>query len=49
MLPNERVEYDQELGALRREMDGQKIAFLWSNGRAMTMEQAIEFALVNPE
>jgi hypothetical protein len=49
MLPNERVEYDQELATLRREMNEQKIEFSWSNGRSMAMEQAIEFALVRPE
>ncbi len=49
MLPNERIEYIQEEEAPLCEMDEQKIAFSWSNGRAMTMEQAVEFSLVDPE
>jgi predicted ATPase/class 3 adenylate cyclase/DNA-binding XRE family transcriptional regulator len=41
----EQVEYDREVNDLRANMDEASFAKAWAEGRAMTMEQAIEFAL----
>jgi hypothetical protein len=43
--PQERIEYDRELAGLRAGMDEETFDLLWAEGRSMTMEQAIEFAL----
>lgn len=45
MLFTERVEYEREVSDLRANMDGATFAKAWAEGRALTMEQAIEFAL----
>jgi len=45
MTPQERVEYDNEVASLRTGMDEKSFVLLWEEGRAMTMEQAIEYAL----
>jgi tetratricopeptide (TPR) repeat protein len=45
MTANERIEYDQNVATLRAQMDAQELAVAWAEGRAMTMEQAIQFAL----
>lgn len=45
MTPQERVEYDNEVASLRAGMDERTFLSLWAEGRAMTMQQAIEFAL----
>jgi hypothetical protein len=45
MLFTERVEYDHEVNDLRANMDEMTFAKAWAEGHAMTMEQAIEFAL----
>jgi predicted ATPase/class 3 adenylate cyclase len=45
MNPSERVEYDREVNDLRANMDEATFAKCWSEGRALTMEQAIEYAL----
>ncbi len=44
MTPQERVEYDQSVAQLRAMLDDTKFNSLWAEGRAMTMEQAIQFA-----
>jgi hypothetical protein len=41
----ERIEYTQQVTDLRNGMDEKAFSNLWSEGRAMTMEQAIQFAL----
>lgn len=43
--PQERIEYDNELASLRAGIDEQAFTSLWAEGRSMTMEQAIEYAL----
>ena len=43
--PQERVEYEAEVTSLRTGMDEKTFVSLWEEGRAMTMEQAIEYAL----
>ena len=45
MTPQERIEYDREVAGLRAGMDEKTFASLWAEGRSMTMEQAIEYAL----
>src|SRR5688572_11597691 len=43
--PQERVEYEEEVTSLRTGMDEKTFVSLWEEGREMTMEQAIEYAL----
>jgi predicted ATPase/class 3 adenylate cyclase len=45
MMRMERLEYDKELAELRAGMDEESFASLWEEGRSMSMEKAIEFAL----
>jgi predicted ATPase/DNA-binding SARP family transcriptional activator len=39
------VEYERSVARLRQELDERALSAAWSKGRAMTLEQAIEFAL----
>ncbi len=41
----ERTEYDQQISGLQRAMDETAFSDLWSEGRLMTMEQAVQLAL----
>jgi len=41
----EQVEYDREVEELRTGMNEAEFKKLWAEGRSMTMEQAVEFAL----
>jgi len=41
----ERIEYDKQVTGLRNGMDEEVFSNLWSEGRVMTMEQAIQSAL----
>jgi len=43
--PQERIEYDNELASLRAGIDEKAFTSLWAEGRSMTMEQAIEYAM----
>jgi predicted ATPase/class 3 adenylate cyclase len=45
MTPDEQVYFDEQLKGLRGKMDEIQFDSVWSKGYAMTMEQAIEFAL----
>ena len=45
MTAVERVEYDRELADLRSNMDDKSFVLGWAEGSAMTLEQAISFAL----
>ncbi len=45
MSDNERVEYDQSVVQLRSMLAETEFISLWAEGRAMTMEQAIQLAL----
>jgi predicted ATPase/class 3 adenylate cyclase len=45
MMPTERPEYDREVNDLRANMDEAAFSKAWAEGRALTMEQAIEYAL----
>ena len=41
MSPQERLEYDAEVSALRQSMEEAACAALWTEGRAMTLEQVL--------
>jgi hypothetical protein len=45
MNPQERTEYDREIAELRANMDEKTFASFWAVGRAMTMEQAVSYAI----
>lgn len=45
MTPDEQVHFDQQLESLRAKMDLALFNSLWSQGHAMSAEQAIEYAL----
>ena len=45
MAPHERVEYDQELKELQVKLGKDKLEQAWSQGRSLSMEQAIMYAL----
>ncbi|HMD81530.1 MAG TPA: hypothetical protein VKE92_09510, partial [Anaerolineales bacterium] len=45
MTDEERVEYDQAFEQVRSMLTETEFESLWDEGRSMTMEQAIEFAL----
>ncbi|MFN2107887.1 MAG: hypothetical protein ACK2UR_15520, partial [Candidatus Promineifilaceae bacterium] len=45
MLPDERVVYDAEVGALREAMKPDELTAAWRSGRALDMETAVNLAL----
>jgi predicted ATPase/class 3 adenylate cyclase len=45
MTPDEKVYFDEQLRGVRDRLDKTQFNSIWSNGRAMTMEQAIQLAL----
>ncbi|HLO34092.1 MAG TPA: adenylate/guanylate cyclase domain-containing protein [Anaerolineales bacterium] len=45
MTPVEHFEYEREVSDLRRNMDEAAFSKAWAEGRAMTMESAIEYAV----
>jgi predicted ATPase/class 3 adenylate cyclase len=45
MTPQEHLEYEKEVADLRAGMDEKSFALFWAEGRSMTMEQAVDFAL----
>ena len=45
MTPDEQVYFDEQLKGLREKLDSKQIDSIWSRGCAMTMGQAIDFAL----
>jgi tetratricopeptide (TPR) repeat protein len=47
MTDYEQIEYDQFIIQLRSMLSGAELNSLWADGRSMTMEQAIQFALNN--
>ena len=47
MTPIEQSEYDVEIARLKAGMDGKDFAEAWKDGRGMTLEQAVAFALEN--
>jgi predicted ATPase/class 3 adenylate cyclase len=46
MSDMERVEYDREVADLKANIGEKEFTLLWAEGRSMTMEQAIELALM---
>ena len=49
MTPPERDEYDKEVADLKANMDEKEFASLWTEGRSMTMDDAIELAVEDNE
>ena len=47
--PKDREEYDRNLTAMRKTLSEVAFSTAWAAGRAMTLEQAIEFALEEPK
>jgi len=45
MTPDEQVYFDEQVKGLREKLDTTQFDSIWSRGRALTMGQAIEFAL----
>jgi tetratricopeptide (TPR) repeat protein len=45
MTPQERDEYERAIADLKSNLDEEQYTSLWSEGRSMTMEQAIQFTL----
>ena len=45
MMPDEQVYFAEQLKTLREKISLMKFESIWSQGRAMTMQQAVEFAL----
>ena len=45
MDPQERAEYDQQVAALRDRMDEEAFTSAWKEGRALSMEEAISYAI----
>ncbi len=46
--PNERDRYDREVAALREALGEEAFAAAWAAGRAMTLEEAVAYALEGP-
>ncbi|MBI3536834.1 MAG: hypothetical protein HY070_04655 [Chloroflexi bacterium] len=47
MQTTDRVDYEYIVASLRAQLDEVAFVKAWAEGRAMTMEQAIEYALEN--
>ena len=45
LAPNQQETYDKQVSALREVLGEEGFASAWSEGRAMTQEQAVEYAL----
>ena len=45
MTSEEQAYFDEQMDVLRQKMDAGQLKQIWSNGRALTMEQAVKFAL----
>ncbi len=45
--PADRADYDHNVAAVRAQLDEAAFAKAWAEGRAMTLEQAVEYALEN--
>ena len=47
MPSNDREEYDRDVATARQSLGEEAFSVAWAEGRVMTMEQAIEYALGN--
>ena len=43
--PVDRAGYDSQVAAMRSQLDEARFAAAWAEGRAMTIEEAVEYAL----
>ncbi len=48
LLPTERESYERDLAAVRAALGEERFAAAWAEGRAMSLEQAVAFALEAP-
>ena len=48
MPPSDRAEYERDLAAARAKLSEDAFAAAWAEGRTMTLEQAVEYALTLP-
>jgi predicted ATPase len=47
LLPGERASYDQSLAAARGALPEEALAAVWADGQAMSLEEAVSFALID--
>ena len=45
LTPSDRVDYDRALAATRTGLGEEAFAVVWAEGRAMSMKEAIDYAL----
>ncbi|HJR79677.1 MAG TPA: hypothetical protein VJ821_06365, partial [Anaerolineales bacterium] len=45
MTSEEQIYFEEQIGVLRQKLDPQRFHQIWATGRALTMEQALDFAL----
>ena len=45
LAPDDRAEYEHGVAAARAQLDEEAFASAWAEGRDMSMDQAIEYAL----
>ncbi len=43
--PEDRIEYDRDVAIVRSQLDEEAFAKAWAEGRRMSMEQAVAYAL----
>ncbi len=49
MTPDEHVEYQAQIDTLRRRTEPESLQKAWAQGRAMTMEEAIQYAIADKQ
>ncbi len=45
LFPTDQIEHDRDVAALQAQLDQVSLGAMWSEGRGMTLEQAIDYAL----
>ena len=45
MTSDEQTYFDEQIHALHQRLDAQRFDRIWADGRTLTMEQALDFAL----
>jgi hypothetical protein len=48
MYPTDRIEYHRSVSILKKHLDAKTLTGSWAEGQAMTLEQAVDFALERP-
>jgi non-specific serine/threonine protein kinase len=49
LFPTDQIEHDRDVAALQAQLDQVSLGAMWSEGRAMPLEQAIDYALNSEE